>query len=462
MIPIREAELALSAALEKGGDFAEIYLEDALSNNLSLLGGQIDSATTGRRHGAGIRVYVGLNSVYVHTNLTDGKGLLKAAVQAAEAVGRARTTGQDIHIAASPMETALSTARIAPRDVEGRRKAQWLQSAYAAAKGEGAAISQVKCQLMDEDKRVWIMNSQGLNAQDHRVRVRLAVQAVASGEGENQMGFEGPGALGGYELLERVDPEETARTAARTALTMLKAGQCPAGEMPVVIAGAFGGVIFHEACGHSLEATAVALGNSEFCGKLGQTIASPVVTAIDDGTIPGAWGSIAIDDEGTPSNKLVLIEKGILKHYMVDRLNGRRMGMAPTGSARRQSYAFAPTSRMRNTYIAPGEDDEDEMIATMGDGLFARKMGGGSVNPVTGEFNFSVAEGYLVKDGKIVRPVRGATLVGRGAEVLMRIDRVGKNLQLAEGMCGSLSGSVPVCVGQPAIRVSRMTVGGRE
>lgn len=462
MISTRDAELVLSAALEKGGDFAELYLEDKISNNISLVGGSIDSATTNRGHGAGIRVYTGLNSVYVHTNLTHREGLLKAAEQAAEAVGRARETGRDIHIAAQPFAPALGQAAILPRDVAGSRKADILQSAYGAAKGRDQAISQVKCQLMDVDKRVWVFNSQGLNAQDHRVRTRLAVQAVASGEGENQVGFEGPGAGTGYELFDRVDPAAAGRAAADTALTMLKAGQCPAGEMPVVIAGGFGGVIFHEACGHSLEATAVALGNSEFCGKLGQAIASPVVTAIDDGSIPGAWGSIAMDDEGTPSGKLVLIEKGILKNYMVDRLNSRRMGMAPTGSARRQSYAFAPTSRMRNTYIAAGEDDEKEMIATMGEGLFARKMGGGSVNPVTGEFNFAVAEGYWVKDGKIQRPVRGATLVGRGAQVLQRIDRVGREMTLAEGMCGSVSGSIPVCVGQPTIRVSRMTVGGRE
>jgi len=231
--------------------------------------------------------------------------------------------------------------------------------------------------------------------------------------------------------------------------------------MPVIIDGGFGGVIFHEACGHSLEATGVALGNSEFCGKLGQTIASPIVTAIDDGTLPGEWGSTNIDDEGTPTTKLVLIENGVLKNYMIDRLNARRMEMPVTGSARRQDYTFAPTSRMRNTYIAPGNDDENEMIATAGTALYCKKMGGGSVNPVTGEFNFAVGEGYLVKDGKIDRPVRGATLIGKGADTLMKIDRVGKKMWMAQGMCGSLSGSVPTNVGQPRIRVSSMTVGGR-
>ena len=297
---------------------------------------------------------------------------------------------------------------------------------------------------------------------DRRVYSRLLCSAVAANETENQTGAVNPGRQMGFELFETlVDPEECGRTAAKQAVTMLHADACPAGRMPVVIDGGFGGVIFHEACGHSLEATSVAFGNSEFAGKLGQQIASPVVTAIDDGTMPGEWGSLNVDDEGTPATRLVLIEKGILKNYMVDRLNGRRMGMAPTGSARRQDYTFAPTSRMRNTFIAPGEDDEAEIIATCGDGLYAKEMGGGSVNPVTGEFNFSVREGYLIRDGKIDRPVRGASLVGRGAEILPKIDRVGRKMWMAQGMCGSQSGSIPTNVGQPMIRVTDIIVGGR-
>jgi len=242
---------------------------------------------------------------------------------------------------------------------------------------------------------------------------------------------------------------------------MLHADFCPAGVMPVVIDGGFGGVLFHEACGHSLEATSVAFGNSEFCGKMGQQVASPIVTAIDDGTMPNEWGSSNIDDEGTPTTKLVLIENGILKNYMIDKLNARRMGMPVTGSGRRESYQYAPTSRMRNTYIAPGSDDEAEIIASMEYGLYAKSMGGGSVNPVTGEFNFAVNEGYLVKNGRIDRPVRGASLIGKGGEVLMNIDRVGKKMWMAPGICGSASGSVPTNVGQPMIRIKKLTVGGR-
>jgi len=231
--------------------------------------------------------------------------------------------------------------------------------------------------------------------------------------------------------------------------------------MPVAIENGFGGVIFHEACGHSLEATSVAFGQSQFAGKLGEMIANEKVTAIDDGTIPNAWGSINIDDEGTPAQRNVLIEKGVLKSYMIDKFNGRRMGMASTGNSRRQSYKHTPTSRMTNTYIAPGDDKNEDIIASIEYGLYAASMGGGSVNPVTGEFNFAVNEGYMIRNGKICEPVRGASLVGKGSEIIRNIDMVGTDMDMGQGMCGSSSGSVPTNVGQPLIRVSTITVGGR-
>jgi TldD protein len=246
------------------------------------------------------------------------------------------------------------------------------------------------------------------------------------------------------------------------AVTMLKADLCPAGRMPVVIENGFGGVIFHEACGHSLEATSVAKGRSVFCGKLGQAIASPVVTAVDDATITNAWGSGNIDDEGLPCRRTVLIENGVLKSYLIDRLGSRRMGLPPTGCGRRQNYRFAPTSRMSNTYIAPGSHSDRDIIASVAHGLYCKNMGGGSVNPATGEFNFAVREGYMIENGKIDRPVRGATLIGKGSEVLLRIDIVGRNLDFGTGMCGSQSGSIPADVGQPMVRVSEMVVGGRK
>ena len=460
MISKSAAELALAAALETGGDFAEIFIEDTRRNRLQLMDGKLDSVTSDRAHGAGVRVFDGFSAYYATTNDTSPEGLVRAARQAAAALSAAKK------LSPAPLDVVVNPAPFPVRErpglVPGGRKSAILHAANKAARDEGKEITQVIASLADLETDVLIANSEGVFATDHRTYTRLGVQAVASGESGNQTGFQGPGMHMGYEMFENlVDPEAAARTAARTALTMLTAPLCPAGVMPVAIESGFGGVIFHEACGHSLEATAVALGNSEFCGKLGQAIASPVVTAIDDGTLPGEWGSIQIDDEGTPTNRLVLIENGILKNYMVDKLNGRRMGMPVTGSSRRQSYAFAPTSRMRNTFIASGESEDAEIIATMGDGLYAAKMGGGSVNPATGEFNFAVSEGYWVKDGKIDHPVRGATLIGRGGQVLQRIDRVGKRLRLSQGMCGSVSGSVPVTVGQPLIRVTEMTVGGR-
>ena len=287
------------------------------------------------------------------------------------------------------------------------------------------------------------------------------ISAVAEKDGETQTGSCNPGRRMGLEMFDTVDPRNVGIHAAKQAVTMAGAGYCPAGVMPVAIDNGFGGVIFHEACGHSLEASSVAYGRSQFAGKLGEKIANEKVTAIDDGTIPNAWGSINIDDEGTPARKNVLIENGVLKSYMVDKFNGRRMGMESTGNARRQSYAYTPTSRMTNTYIAPGDDRNEDIIASMEYGLYAKEMGGGSVNPVTGEFNFAVNEGYIVRNGKICEPVRGASLVGKGSEIIKNIDMVGTDLDMGQGMCGSSSGSVPTNVGQALIRVSSITVGGR-
>ena len=460
MLTKSTAEAVLAEALTTGGDFAEIFMEDTVYGTISMIDGNVDKAANSRDHGAGIRIYQGLNAVYVHTNDTSLEGLLACARKGAAAIGD-EVMSRQVQLTRS-IPTNIHMIKQLPGDVSGQRKVRKLLDAYRTAKAYDTAISQVVTSLREVDQSVVIANSDGLFTNDRRVYTRLGVQAIASGNGENQTGFIGPGAMMGFELFDtRVDPAACGTIAAETAVKMLRAPVCPAGVMPVVIDSGFGGVIFHEACGHSLEATAVARGNSEFAGKLGQKIAADCVTAIDDGTMPNEWGSLNIDDEGTPTTRLTLIENGVLKNYMIDRLNGRRMNMPVTGSARRQSYAYAPTSRMRNTFIAPGNDDPAEIIATMGDGLYAAKMGGGSVNPITGEFNFAVSEGYLVKGGKIDRPVRGATLIGKGADILKKIDRVGKVLELGQGMCGSASGSIPVNVGQPMIRVTDITVGGR-
>ena len=459
MLKENVAQAVLAEALKTGGDFAEIFLEDRLNNGLSMLSGKVETVLSRRLHGAGVRVFNGVQGVYVYTNDTTEAGLIACARRAASAVAaQSRCAAKPLLWQDTP---SIHFIKEMPDQVQGRRKVEKMKAAQAVLK-QYDEIAQASVSYSDSVQRVWIANSEGLFTSDTRVYTRFFVSAIASNGAENQTGFTGPGAMQGFEVFDhRIDPEAAARKAADQAITMLHAPQCPAGVMPVVIDNGFGGVIFHEACGHSLEATAVAPGNSEFCGKLGQKVASEKVTAIDDGTMPNEWGSENIDDEGTPTTRLVLIENGILKNYMVDKLNARRMQMPITGSGRRQGYMFAPTSRMRNTYIAAGTDDNEEIIASMGDGLYAKAMGGGSVEPSTGKFNFAVSEGYLVKGGTIVHPVRGASLIGRGSEILPLIDRVGKDMQMAQGMCGSISGSVPTNVGQPMIRVSSMTVGGR-
>ncbi len=455
------AREVLQEAVRTGGDFAEIFVEDRIDNTLMMRSGRIETANTGRLHGAGVRVFSGTNAVYVHTNDTSREGLMACARQAAAAV-KAGGKGCIVQPFKAWNAARPEEIRLLPTDVKAAVKAEKVRAAEAAARRVSPEIVQVIGNYIDHVQNVCICNTEGVFVTDQRVRTRLSIAAVASNGTENQTGSDNPGASMGFEIFDsRIDPEKVGETAAKQAVTMLHAPLCPAGIMPVVIDNGFGGVIFHEACGHSLEATSVSIGVSEFAGKLGSKIASDCVTAIDDGTILNTWGSIHVDDEGTPAQRTVLVENGILTNYMIDRLGSRRMNMPITGSSRRQSYAFAPTSRMRSTFIAPGKDDEAEMIATMGDGLYAKKMGGGSVNPATGEFNFAVNEGYLVKDGKIAHPVRGASLIGRGSEVLLKIDRVGKNLDLAQGMCGSMSGSVPTDVGQPMIRVGSLTVGGR-
>ena len=461
MINSSVCEQVLSRALSGGGTFAEIFYEDTKSFGMTLRSAKIENAAVSRPRGAGIRIYDGLRSIYVYTCDVTLSGLLRAAQRAAAAVTDTKGTGRDVVLEERTFAD-IHPVKTPVLCVPAKARAEILRAADSAARSVSDRITQVTAGLMSREQHVIIANSEGLYTGDVRTYTRLSCSAIASDGTENQTGTDNPGARMGFELFEmRVDPAKTGEKAARTAVTMLDAPYCHAGEMPVVIAGGFGGVIFHEACGHSLEATSVEPGMSEFAGRLGETIAAPCVTAIDDGTMQNEWGSENIDDEGTPTTRLVLIENGVLKNYMIDRLNGLKMGMAPTGSGRRESYAYAPTSRMRNTFIAAGHDDEEEMIRTMGDGLYAAQMGGGSVNPATGEFNFAVQEGYLVKDGKITTPVRGASLIGKGSEILMRIDRVGKNMTMGQGMCGSQSGSIPTNVGQPTIRVSRLTVGGK-
>ena len=459
MISREICQRVLQVAVSTGADYAEIFAENTVNHSISMIANKVDGVKDTVIAGAAVRVYKGLRSVMASTVDMSESGLIRCAESAAEALGQG-TAGIDI-VLRERIFGDIHPVKITPVSVGNREKVAILKEGYFAAAEYDPCITQTTGTLMDVDHNILIATSEGLYTQDRQIRTRIAVSAVADKGLGSQTGSASPGRRMGLEMFDIIDPKQVGIAAAKQAVTMAGAGYCPAGVMPVAIENGFGGVIFHEACGHSLEASSVAYGQSQFAGKLGQQIANPKVTAIDDGTIPNSWGSINIDDEGTPAQKNVLIENGILKSYMIDKFNGRRMGMASTGNARRQSYRYTTTSRMTNTYIAAGEDKNEDIIASIEYGLYAASMGGGSVNPDTGEFNFSVNEGYMIRNGVICEPVRGATLVGKGSEIIQNIDMVGTDMDQAQGMCGSSSGSVPTNVGQPLIRVSTITVGGR-
>jgi TldD protein len=336
-----------------------------------------------------------------------------------------------------------------------------LQELDLLCRSKSSLISQVSIVFSQKEQEIEIYNSEGLFAQETRPYIRLRADAVAQDGNEQATGSDSPGSLGGYQFIESLDLKKISEKITKQSLVVLKAKPCPAGNMPVIIENSFGGVIFHEACGHSLETTSVEKKSSVFWDKKGEMIAHQSVNAIDDGTNNHLWGSLSIDDEGMPTQKTQLIKDGKLINFIADKLGHMKTGHPRTGSGRRQNYRFAPASRMRNTYIDNGNSTLDEMLSSIDNGLYCAAMGGGSVNPGTGEFNFSVSEGYLVKNGKIGQAIKGATLIGKGADILKKISMVGNNLELAAGMCGSVSGSIPTTVGQPALKVDDILVGGQ-
>ena len=460
MISESTIERVLNAALESGGEFSEIFIEDKKNTNITSVGGKIEDSISGRDYGLGIRIIDKDQSIYTYTNDLREENLITLAKEAGSIL-KNRNAKLKQKLALENLKN-INPIKIYPSDIVLKDKVDLIRTAHQAAKDVDDAISQVKVFYLDEEQKVTIANSEGLFKTDERIRTRFMVSSVASKEGEMQTGYFGPGRSQGFEMFEDIDVRDIGKRASQIAVNMMGADYAPSGEMPVILNNQFGGVLFHEACGHSLEAEFISRKTSEFTGKLGKPIASDIVTAIDDGTIPNAWGTSTIDDEGTPTQKNLLIENGILKSYLVDNFNGKKMGLESTGSGRRQSYKFAPTSRMNNTYIAPGDSTFDEMIANTEYGLYAKELGGGQVDITTGDFNFAVTEAYLVENGKIIKPVKGATLIGKGARVLERIDMIGDGLDLGEGICGASSGQIPVCLGQPPLRVSKLTVGGRD
>ena len=460
MLEKQQLHELLDLCVQTGGDFAEIFEEKKTSHQYALLNGKVEQANSGITYGIGMRIYHGTESVYAYSNDTSMENLRKMAKDLSASYDEEK---KEIHF--ELQEVVYENQHpvlMDPTTVSSEKKIEVAKLATKGAMEYDPVIQKVMARYQDEKQEVAISNTEGKYIQDTRIRTRLSIQAIAMDGDKMETGFNGPGASKGFEFYSEINPYEAGKEAARIAKTLVYADECPSGTMPVIIDNGFGGVIFHEACGHSLEASSVAKGQSVFSNKLGQKIASEKVSAVDDGSIVNAWGSSNIDDEGNFTKRNLLIENGILKGYMVDTLNGRRMNMPSSSNSRRQSYKYETTSRMTNTFILAGDDELEDMIQDTAYGLYCKSMSGGSVDPSTGDFNFAVQEGYLIQDGKIVKPVKGASLIGNGSDTLLKIDRVGKNLARAQGMCGASSGSIPTDVGQPAIRVSQMIVGGRE
>ena len=449
----------IKKGLSRGGDYCDLFLEETAQTRLAFDDGKIKSVSSGIICGAGLRIIYGKSFVYFFCSDPTEEKLLALAEEASGAV---KAEKRGVRPLGGLQRDTIHRIEVSPEVVDTESKAALILEADAAARDYSPAVKEVLINYLDNKQSVTIATSEGTYAEDLRTRTRFAVTTVAQKGDKKETGFYGPGRSMGFEFFDKFPTQKIARESARIACLLLDADFAPQGKLPVIIENAFGGVIFHEACGHALEATSVADNASVFTGKLGRKVASDVVSAVDDATIPNGWGSAAYDDEGAKTRKIILIRGGVLESYLVDKLGSIKMDHPITGSGRRESYKFAPTSRMSNTFITPGKSTVEEMISSIDNGVYCANMGGGSVEPATTDFNFSVQEAYLIKQGKIDRPIKGAALIGKGSEIIKNIEMVGDNLDFGTGMCGSISGSVPAFVGQPAIKVSGLVVGGRK
>jgi TldD protein len=461
MISTEAVQSALARALRRGGDFADCFVEQRHAATVSMEDSRVERVQAGTEQGAGIRVVSGLTTAFAYTDDISDAGLLRAA-DAAAAAARQTTEGSKV-VDLREQPTGTQRVAIPPDEVDTSRKVDLLRRADEVARGTSADIRQVTALYAQGVQNVLIATSDGALARDRRTRLRIMVQAVAARGNEVQSGMETPGAAMGFEYFDGGDAlDRAAREAAERAVLLLDADPAPSGPMPVVLGNGFGGVLFHEASGHGLEADAIAKRASVFAGHVGDMVASPLVTAVDDGTVDTGWGTLRIDDEGTPTRRNVLIEEGVLTGYMFDRLRAGQDGRESTGNGRRQSYQHIPMPRMTNTFILPGVSTVQELIEATPYGLYAKKLGAGQVNPVTGDFVFAVTEGYLIENGRITRPVRNATIIGNGPAALKKVDMVADDLKLAPGTCGKEGQAVPVSVGQPHLRIAELTVGGTK
>ncbi len=461
MIEQSTVERVLAEGLSKGAEFAEVFVEDRRSSSALLDDGKVEELTSGRDRGAGIRVVVGESTGFAHTSDLTEEGLL-AAARTAAAAARGAGAGTTVVALSETSAPRPNVVAILPGDVPKARKVELLTAADEVARSQGGAITQVTARYADSVRRILVANSDGTLATDDQVRTMFSVSCVASGDTGMQTGRESVGHTVGFELFDRYDVEELARRAADRAITKLRARPAPAGEMTVVIGPGGGGVMFHEACGHGLEADLVAKGASVFAGRIGEQVASPLVTLVDDGTMGGEWGCFTVDDEGRPAQRNVLIQDGVLVDYMWDGLRARKEGRPSSGNGRRQSYQHLPMVRMTNTYLVDGQSSPDEIVADTPSGVYIAHLGGGQVNTATGDFVFGMTEAYLIEDGQITEPLREGNLIGNGPAVLSNIDAVGNDFAMgAPGTCGKDGQGVPVGDGVPTLRVSAgLTIGG--
>jgi len=450
----------LATALERGGDFAEVYVEDSHALGISLDDDKIERVSAGHDRGVGVRVVVGEATGYAYADDLSETQLLEAA-RAARAIASSAVpvTVADLRRIPPGYEHQI---RIAPESASEREKAELLRRSNAAARAAGPEVRQVSVRYGEARQRVQIANSEGLLVEDERRAVQLNVGVTALRDGRLQTANRARGGQTGLEVFAGEVPEALGREAARVAIELLDAVPAPAGRMPVVITNGWGAVLFHEAVGHGLEADHIVHQSSVYAGRLGQQVANPAVTLVDDATIRNHRGSYRFDDEGTPAQRTVLVDAGTLVGFMSDRKSAAKLGMPCSGNGRRQSFQHLPVPRMSNLCIEPGHATREAIIADTPRGLYVVSIGGGMVEPARGEFVFSVTEAYLIEQGRIGRPVRGATLAGDSFRVLADIDAVADDFALDPGMgnCGKLGQWVPVGVGQPTLRVREMLVGG--
>ena len=457
----RLMERCLGEALSAGGEYADLYFESVTSTSLGVDEGLVKTASQGISVGCGIRVLSGERTGFAFTDDLAPERLLKAARTAALiASGPAKQMEQGFTHTSTP---ALYPVAGATADAAISEKLKLIQRADRAARAYDSRITQVRAGFNDELRRILVAASDGTYASDTQPLARLNVAVIAADGTSTARGSSGGGGRVALDFFEGPkSPEHFAREAARTAMLQLGAVAAPAGEMEVVLGPGWPGVLLHEAVGHGLEADFNRKKTSAFAGMIGQQVASSKVTVVDNGTMPNRRGSLNVDDEGTPTQENVLIENGILKGYLTDKMSARLMGTQSTGSGRRESYQQITMPRMTNTYMLNGEDVPEDIIKSVKRGLYAVNFGGGQVDITNGKFVFSASEAYLIEDGQVTRPVKGATLVGNGPEALKYVSMVGNDLALDEGIgtCGKAGQSVPVGVGMPTIKLDRMTVGG--